>query len=439
MVATATWYVNSGATGANNGTAATDAWTSITSANSANISAGDLVYVHATHVQADGVTTWALPSSNARNPAIFLSVDFNSSFAYATGAQALNNTGANELSLSGYGNFYGFHFNTVDQINFGNNTILYFEETAFTWTNTGQNAAFGAGDERRITRFSRCSIDTSAGDLTDDFFSFPGGFWEFYDTTITLNTGRLIDGCSDAHMLFDGCDISATTIVEDFFPGTALHQEVIIRRSKLAANWEAITDRGNPGRLVIEHCEDGTITDLPITFNYLSDIWGFASGDAAVSASGGANDGNAAWSIKMTATNSVELYAPFAIDIGPLYVTGTDFSQTFTVNVAHNAIGAGTGNRLQDDEAWAELLGPHSSTATGLTAQGHYLTLRKDIQGVATDVGSTATFTWNGSGVGTPERWSFTYTPGVDGFVSVKVNLAIPGVLYVDPLIRVTT
>lgn len=101
-----TYYVNSGASGANNGTSWTDAWTSYTSLPS--LSSGDIVYFASTHADGPAAnSTITLPTSG--EGAYFYSVTAGTT-TYAAGAEIGPNTSSYGLTLNGSLEAWGMSF-----------------------------------------------------------------------------------------------------------------------------------------------------------------------------------------------------------------------------------------------------------------------------------------------------------------------------------------
>lgn len=144
----ATWYVDNTATGANNGTSWTNAWSSISAIR--GLSPGDTVYISggASGKTYNGIPDWQPPSGSAGNPITFAvgqdaghsgMVTISSSGSSGTNAFLLLNTprhitingqvnGQRRMTISNYAHLC-YTQNTADK----NVKILYIEVTNAVW------------------------------------------------------------------------------------------------------------------------------------------------------------------------------------------------------------------------------------------------------------------------------------------------------------------
>src|SRR5665213_97988 len=142
-------YINSAASGSNNGTSKTNAFTSLAAAIAGGLAAGDVVYVAHTSddLTAGATVTWNLPGTSAL-PNKLISVDFGGSTppvaADVTVGAKLRNTGTFNLIFgSGYATFIGFSITAGDGSGTalifigGSNSKFKFKKCAFKLGSTG--------------------------------------------------------------------------------------------------------------------------------------------------------------------------------------------------------------------------------------------------------------------------------------------------------------
>ena len=125
-----TYYVNSGAGGANDGTSWTDAYTSLATAITGKAD-GDVFLVHKTHSETlSGNLTLNLSTSDAARGVKIISVDKDASDIYSPGATLT--TGANDFQVSAI--FRGFTLTTGSQLDLGSASFLEFHDCTLTKT-----------------------------------------------------------------------------------------------------------------------------------------------------------------------------------------------------------------------------------------------------------------------------------------------------------------
>lgn len=407
----ATKYVNSGASGANNGTSWTDAWTSLGSAV-AGCSAGDTVKVHKTHDEI-GSIDWSLPGTLA-NPLIIICVDKDSSDSLSTGAAVGGNndgTTANNLYIRGHLYCYGIIWRTSYGVEFYQgyvNTRQIHEYCTFKLQQPYGGYPFGLkfGDELYggDIELRNCTLDFTNGYTTGYKRIFPQG----------LRT-RLI-GCTllgvDSPWIAIGAptykagvveieDMDISSAAKIFIPYGSGRANGIVRRCKLHASYDLVDGSvlDTLQDAMLEACQSGTITVPPLGLSEYEGYYGtvkstIGNGGGGQYRTGGADDGlqaNAhAWEMATNA-NAKELYCPLK-------------SPPITRWVIPSGSISG-------------------ATAKGICTYGRALPLVTH-----TALTTDGTSAWNGTGVGTKQKVSVTLSNGQ----TLTIYLASGGTLYND-------
>lgn len=198
---------------------------------------------------------------------------------------------------------------------------------------------------------------------------------------------------------------------------------VVFRGCEVAATTSPSTNTPNKtGTVLVESCNNGTITDPPLGLRHFESYQGEVESDSDAYRDDGAVANSENYSWKMTSnTNAEEVFRPLEAPKITLFnkVTG---SQTLTLHVAHNGVGDGTGGRLQDDEFWIEVESP--SEEGSATAKVKWQTTRMAVNGSPADL-TESTKDWTGSLVGTKDKIEVSLNPTIKGPIIVKCCLAI--------------
>lgn len=417
----ATFFVNSAAAGANNGTTEADAWTSLTSA--VGVAAGSVIWMEDGHNQNPGAGgSYNFSNGTAAAPIILYSVNFSND-TY-TPAAAANFSGAlSDITISGHVRMYGWNFGVADDLSLTGNS-QYFEDCVFN---------MAGGDDVIISalamRFVDCSFTLAAGsEMT--IVGNNAAIVSFKNCTFPSGVGSFTLGAEGGTLVFEDCDISAYT---SFYATIGSGWTVILRRCKVHASLAFATTISVPecfGQM--ESCDDGTITVPALGLNKYASFYGTVSSDLTRYRTGGADDGLQAneYSWGMTAnTNALEAQNP--VQTPPMTV-------------------------------WAD---PDASIS-GATARGLFQSTRVAPLGTPAALTTDGTSTWNGSNVGTKQKIDVSLSNGktltvyvasdgtlnnddfwievsepdqVGGPVTVVCYLAKPSTtVYVDPKIEIS-
>ena len=441
----ATYYLDSNAAGANDGTSWTDAWTDL--ANVTGLANGDIVKVEYRHDNPDDATATGYNlgvSFNASTSVTYISVDKDNSDAYrkmTTGRFIDLNSGT--LTLNKGFTLIGLIIDT-DNLDIGPGTgsswgTFYLRDCIINANVTGG-------------WLNLCDGHSAVTFLVDVEINFSGNTTGIFDMDwgrLVWQGGSLTNGPTGSYLYRQeggtaelyNVDLSSVGTTDLFYDDANWQiTGVLLKNCKMPASFDFETDLLNGTanvvkRLRAEFCGDGTLTSRPISLNALIDEGGQVFGVTSVNRSSGASDGDNDWSYKVTGKD-VDRYRWFRFPVASVEIDDTDAAQTFRVYMAHNAVGGGTGSRLLDSEAWLDITGPDDNASPD--AQGYTATNRAAFEATGADEGTSDTgSTWNGTGVGTKEYHDITYTPNLPGIVTIYFNLAINSTVYVCPLVAV--
>ena len=405
----ATIYVDSAASGANDGTSWTDAYTSIASAVSR--SAGDIVLVDDGHSEtAAGALVLTFTGGNVTNPIYIFCVD-KADDSLSTGALIESNgSGANALTLAGflwvYGITWGWNFDlnfltssgddwqTYESCTFNQNrsagggedikflgsetnqpgSRIWLKDCSFTADSTNWGGMGWSGNRASVVHLQNCSFASVSPGTT--------AFWKGTTNRVPYNKAVIED-----------CDLS---LFQNLVDASKNHSfDITFRRCSLSSSWSATTGtkQGPYQNIQIEACDDGTSKTKPIVDIWWDSYYGTVKSTLAVYRTGGADDGEQAnaysWEMASNA-NAVEIYQPLVSP--PIAI-------------------------------WVD---PDASISSA-TARGLFQSTRMDPQGTPAALTTDSGSTWNGSGVGTKQEIEVTI-----GDYTLTVYVASGGTLNND-------
>jgi hypothetical protein len=398
----ATYYVDSNATGLNDGSSWTDAWASITS--STGVSGGDTILVASNHSEV--VNAYLSYGFSGLVKIISTSTSTNLYQRGATLTQA-NFDGIAQKEIFGF----DIITNNVFYFDWVNHGVSYFEDCDFTINHIVRFTS------KRLT-FKSCNWDQSAGNVKHEF-------WEdvvltFDNCVISTNAsqGRWVYARSHlANVKLRSCEIGTISIFVENSGGANVKLSIENCNNSIV---DTYLGNFSQGGVKISNSQAGTISS-PVIQSSFKDGNVESSTSLAEYRSNGANNGTQGYSFKLESGSSTSVTGLDSFPISS-YVQST--SQTITVYIAG-------GSSLNNDDFWIEVESP--SELVSPTAQGKFRTTKPDPLVTPTALTSD-TSTWTGTGVGTVQKIEVPISPTVAGTVTVRCYLAKPSTtVYVDP------
>jgi len=427
-----TYYVDSNATGLNDGSSWTDAWTSIASVPTG--SAGDIILVASTHSETGtGNIMAAAPQSN---PQQVISTN-TSTGQYQAGATFESGTVTLFRGVRYFGLTLKPQTNSVVLNCEGGISYCYectFEAGTGSYPFYSQGVvASGGSYYYGEGHFEKCTFDftgayAGAGCVTADksrvlikdcSFVAPDPPLFRASTSFTHN-----------HKKFEvrNCDLS--NVSTSLVLGGQQRCDFIISNCKLNPSVSYLSTAFTEPLAVLDviDCDDGTITSrrgLTVREAYQGTV---ATVESEYRSSG-ANDGYVDYSWKLVSNSNAKEFTQ-ALEVNDIVCEVESGSQTITVYVAGSA-------SLNNDDFWIEVDSPSEEVSP--TAQGKFRTTKPDPLATPTALTLDTSSTWNGSGVGTKQKIEVAISPTIAGTVTVRCYLAKPSTtVYVDPKISTT-
>jgi len=426
-------YVNSGASGANDGSSWTDAWTAIGS--STGVAAGDEVRVHKAHTQTGAIGTLNWSNGTLANPVKIFCVDKDASDALATGAVLSNNSGS--PAFNGNIVWDGITFTiTTGSMNWAAATDN-LQRLRNCTLNLSSSGTFTFGGTRGCTLLSNSNIDMSGSTAAaSNLGAGAGAVFFMRGGTITLRTGAgntttLFAATGSAcRMRCEGVNITGTcTNLATLANGGSV--ELVRCILPTYTNRLLATPGTNEfiGYILLERCVAGTLSVGQLGLSALENRVGVLLSDLTKYRTGGADDGIQAnahsWSMAANANalaNASFLYGlPMPVWVG----TG---SKTIKVYVASAVT-------LNDDEFGIDVLSSNETASPNTTSQGRFQSTRLADRGTPAALTTDGTSTWTGgAAVATKQYATVTINQGQAGPVLIRPWLALASTtVYVDP------
>lgn len=430
------FYVDSVAVGLNDGTSWTDAWTSIDSALT-TVAAGEIIYVDDGHSENLAASkTWTI-TATAGNPYQILSVD-KADDSLSSGA-VIQATGGNyDLIFAGSVYIYGLDiqaggFMRLDPGASGQTTVENCTLTVSVNMASEDLILGNTVEQSRVLFFdTNIYLDGTSSYILYTHFRWRNGTLTT-DSTQNFIFAQAADGCD---LRVTGVDVSAHNSPLTNSPSSGYATGVkSFENCVIHASTSSVLDAVPAGLITVarmHHCQSGTDADPSYALEERS-YFGIMKVDTARYRTGGASDNERTNPISYEIVSNANCKEIYAFAESPPIAAWTDgngtTSHTYTIYFASDAT-------MQDDEVWMEIFLPNDATTSSQAARQ---STRMNPQSTPANITTDGSSTWTGTGVGTKQKLSVSYTPDKPGPVVARVHLAkASDTIYVDPLIEIT-
>ena len=419
----ATYYVDSNATGLNDGSSWTDAWTSISSATGA--AAGDDVLFADNHSE----SVYPFPTfsnGDPNNPITFISTDSTTGL-YSAGA-TISQPNASAMFGSSV-SARGFNFEMTYGVTFGGSSatprgdVFRFDECNFIGLQPYPNTL-------RVSNYLKSLIFNSCNFLFTNSMSI--------NINAFAQSELIANGClfNNFNTLITVQPVHETNPVKKFincsFPDTdyiiAVGQsaeKIELHHCNLKSGFSLFSGTPHSEEVLVINSDVSTLSNPQMGITKVGSARGEVTSSTTAYRSSGANDGTQDYSWQMVSTSVAKENKVF-LEAMPITKYVDSGSQTITVYIAG-------GSSLNDDDFWIEVESP--SELASPTAQGKFRTTKPDPLATPTALTSD-TSSWTGTGVGTAQKVEVAISPTIAGTVTVRCYLAKPSTtVYVDPKI----
>lgn len=423
-------YVDSTATGANNGTSWANAYTALSSV--ASSAAGDEIRV--SHTDTQTLFVGLNLGGSVANPVTMWSIN-KSDDSYAFGAVIV----ANGQSFDGSYIAHGFLRKTSTSLDFNRNAAGFatarWEDSEFQKTGTGTSEIINyAGSGPCLLELVNCRFTQSSTGKWTGFRPENGSILRLLNCTFAMDFSQgfanALNGIGQPN-IYEAVDCDLSAITNLYYTTHTCTNLVHWRRCKTHASLTVSTPVSqDTSEFLLEDCASGTLNVPPVGLVNYTTFRGAITGSLSEYRTGGADDGaNAnAHSWKFVTNANCRIFQPIKSPSMAVWVPG-GASITVTAYVA-------SGATLYDDEVWLEIDGPDNAGSP--SARGYFATSRMAQRGTRAALASDSS-TWNGSGVGTVQKLSLTYTPTLAGWVTGRVCCGkASATVYVDPKLAVS-
>lgn len=444
----ATYYVNSGAGGANTGGSWTDAYLTFAQAITSATTNGDVIKVHKAHTEELGVDTVYTTGANIA----IISVDKDASdapTAMGTAAWIGNSTTNRSVSIVGGNKVYIYGLTirtagtTIESINIGADGMHAEIEECYLWcgnTNASADIKLGAVAANSLNTYVKAknctfrlgattqSINIRAQvDIIGGSISSAGSI----PATVFAPSSASDSGGSSLECIgFDASHAGSGYLVGD---GENISFVATFTGCKLGASYVPLAPQTNTNKSSAQVW----IFDSSSGDQHYHLVYSDALGDLTVSTSIYANDGASydgtnhySWKIVTSAASSY--YTPFVSPWIEKY-----HSATSAITPYIEILRDGSATAYQDDEVWAEFGCKTTTGSTIMSFSNDKMALLGSAANQTTGVGASG---WTGENA---TAWfgkcvaPASITPAEIGMLMSRVIVGEPSItVYVDPYIR---
>lgn len=442
------YYVDSSASGSNNGTSWTNAYTSFGSAVTAATADGDIIYVDQGHAEALGANTTYTFANNvsvicsndkANTPPQTLgSMGTTGYIGHTSSSYTIILAGAYKVYL------YGITFRSAGtsgvNIALGNTDGSCFElDNCYIWVGTtGPSSRLVFGNSGGINSYVKCKNCTFRFGSTSQGLDFSCALVQIENTVISSSGSApttFVVGFTRAFpgVYFEGCDLSHITgtligsssavPAQIWFSNCKLGSGVTILATQTPANKSS-------SNVWLFNCSSG---DQHYHIQH-HDAFGSTVCDTGIYANDGASyDGTNRLSWKIVTTANCSYYNPYISPWIDCYHSGTS-----AITPSLEICRSGSATAYQDDEVWGEF----SYQGTSGFPISTIVNDRKGLLAAAADqtTGALGASDWTGENA---TSWfgklnpTATITPAEIGHLRARVAVGEPSItVYVDPQIR---
>lgn len=403
--------------------------------------AGDRVLISDNHAESVGAAVTLAFAGTAASPTQVICVDDAASPMTVATTATVTTTGTNvTITVTGSSYFYGITFSAGTGANSSSLTlrqtghINVYEQCAFILATSSSSSVISIGADESVFMARNCNFKFGA---TGQVISIGGG-------SVEWNGGALLSGGSTPTTLvnanpssvrggtsiFSGLDLSnASASINLLSAAQNGTYSVTFRDCRMPSSWSGVLLNGTrepQTKASMCNIYAGTST---YAMRY-DDYAGSVRDETTLIRSGGANDGTAGLSWKLTTTSQNPTYSmPLASPEVVRWNDATGSAVTVTVETLTDNV------TLKDIECWLEVmylgtsgqpLGKFTTSAADVVASGSNLT--------------TSSETWTTTGLGTPvkQKLNVSFTPQEKGYIHARVVLAKASTtVYVCPKLAV--
>ncbi|MGI9502353.1 MAG: hypothetical protein ACR2RE_04770 [Geminicoccaceae bacterium] len=415
----ATFFVDSNAAGANDGSSFADAFTSISSVvigGASPPSGGDLILIASNHSEALAAEVTFGNAATDVERVLYISVN-SSTEAFEVGASITSTADFNFDNC----NMWGVTLSTtsrLDTVAAGGSLINLCDFTGSRFDFAGNCVIEDTDIETTLNNIAIRNVGSGA-------LTMRGGSW----TASAVNANQNLTsfaGSRGGVIELIGVDVSGVPAGRFVEASGGTHNGGRLRMvgCLLNANTTIIANPANESDVEAEiiNCGDSTSTVALSDFRYLSRR-GSCVMDTTRTRTDGASDGETDYSFRMTGTAENTRKSVLPVKSGVYGITRwvQPGDTNLRIHIAHDAVGSGTAGVLQSDECWAEYFGP--SQLVPANPLLNRITSKTEFGVTPTDL-TTDTDTWSGTEVGTRQRIDIAINPTEAGYAQVFLFFA---------------